>query len=99
MKKISFIVFIISLLLSLVSMKLLDINDKKILGDAISGEVIDGKYYIMNNELELVEVTKAVYTYNYSLWVITIVLGIITGISMIITLYVNIIKKILDKAY
>lgn len=99
MKKICLIIFLISLPLTILSINLLNRNNSEIECAAIDGQVVDNEYFIMNYDMEYIEVEKNIYYYNYTLWVSSIILGIITGISMIITLYLGIFRPAADRMF
>lgn len=96
MKKVSLIVFIVSLLLAITSVKILDKQGEKYPGDAISGHVEGNKYYFSSNN-EYIEVSKSTYYFNISLWICMLFFGLISGISGVIAVYTNLMKPAFKK--
>lgn len=96
MRKISFILFVVCLVLAIVSGKILEKQEQKYPGDAISGRVVNDKYFF-SSEGEFIEVSKSVYYTNITLWVAMLIFSLVAGISGVIVVFINLIKPALKR--
>jgi len=73
LKKIFPKIFITVIFSSILLIIILNYQTKKINGDALSGYHDEGVYYILTDNNEYKEVSRAVWYFNSALWIMTVI--------------------------